>query len=328
MLATGGIMANEVLVTCIQPLQPGDEKYAVSFAIPMNAKGLKILSRKSYEEEARSVFDNPLVEPLRRKRRRSVLRRRQGAVGAGIRHRQPRDVPEAVPCNAGARLPELPGDGAAVGQVPLPAGHRAPHRRGQRHDRLSPGPRDAGADWRPKPEWSTALVAAMEAKGTRHGRYFVPDRHTLYAALTLTQKLYATVLNTLRELAGGGMIMLPSSLDDFRNPEIAALIEKTQQSPAGECDGAGQVLQACLGCGGFRVRLAPRPVRNVLLRRQLRDRRRIPIAPTTGRLPPGLSTTCWKATRWPMNSIAPREDRRDAASQPGLARFSRKVRPA
>ena len=25
MLATGGIMANEVLVTCIQPLQPGDE---------------------------------------------------------------------------------------------------------------------------------------------------------------------------------------------------------------------------------------------------------------------------------------------------------------
>src|ERR1700675_5051252 len=60
MLATGGIMANEVFVTCIQPLQPGDEKYAVSFAIPMNTTGLKILSRKSYEEEARSVFDNPL----------------------------------------------------------------------------------------------------------------------------------------------------------------------------------------------------------------------------------------------------------------------------
>jgi 4-hydroxyphenylacetate 3-monooxygenase len=73
---------------------------------------------------------------------------------------------------------------------------------------------------------------AMEAKGTRHGRYFVPDRHTLYAALTLTQKLYATVLNTLRELAGGGMIMLPSSVDDFRNPDIADLIGKTQQSPA------------------------------------------------------------------------------------------------
>jgi 4-hydroxyphenylacetate 3-monooxygenase len=52
MLATGGIMANEVFVTCIQPLQPGDEKYALSFAVPMNIKGLKILSRKSYEAAA------------------------------------------------------------------------------------------------------------------------------------------------------------------------------------------------------------------------------------------------------------------------------------
>ncbi|MCR6679013.1 4-hydroxyphenylacetate 3-monooxygenase, partial [Escherichia marmotae] len=60
MLGTGAVMANEVLVTCIQPLQPGDERYAVSFAVPLNAPGLKILSRRSYEREARSVFDNPV----------------------------------------------------------------------------------------------------------------------------------------------------------------------------------------------------------------------------------------------------------------------------
>ena len=61
MLATGGVMANEVFVTCIQPLREGEEAYAMSFAVPMNAKGLKILSRKSYEEGATSVFDNPLA---------------------------------------------------------------------------------------------------------------------------------------------------------------------------------------------------------------------------------------------------------------------------
>ena len=44
--------------------------------------------------------------------------------------------------------------------------------------------------------------------------------------------MYPKVLNSLRELAGGGMIMLPSSVADFANPEIAALIGKTQQSPA------------------------------------------------------------------------------------------------
>ena len=34
MLATSSIMANEVFVTCIQPLVAGDEKQAVSFAVP------------------------------------------------------------------------------------------------------------------------------------------------------------------------------------------------------------------------------------------------------------------------------------------------------
>ena len=39
MLGTGSIMANEVLVANIQPLKPGEEKYAISFAVPMNHKG-------------------------------------------------------------------------------------------------------------------------------------------------------------------------------------------------------------------------------------------------------------------------------------------------
>ena len=81
-----------------------------------------------------------------------------------------------------------------------------------------------------------AMVVAMEAKGRQHGRYFVPDRHTLYAAQTLTQQLYPKVANTLRELAGGGMIMLPSSVEDFRNPELASIIGKTQQSPSASAE--------------------------------------------------------------------------------------------
>src|SRR3546814_3072774 len=61
MLATSGIMANEVFVSCIQPLGPGDEKYAVSLALPMNTPGPTLLSRKSYEAAAPSSYDNPLA---------------------------------------------------------------------------------------------------------------------------------------------------------------------------------------------------------------------------------------------------------------------------
>ena len=79
-----------------------------------------------------------------------------------------------------------------------------------------------------------ALVLAMEVKGQMRGRYFVPDPHLLYAAQVLTQQLYPRFTLALRELAGGGMIALPSSVRDFADPEIAPLIERTQQSPVAD----------------------------------------------------------------------------------------------
>src|SRR5262249_27438115 len=77
-----------------------------------------------------------------------------------------------------------------------------------------------------------AFVNAMEAKGTQVGPYYVADRQMLSAAHVLNQQLKHKALNSPRELGGGGMIMLPSSVADLANPEIAALIEKTQQAPA------------------------------------------------------------------------------------------------
>ena len=42
----------------------------------------------------------------------------------------------------------------------------------------------------------------------------------LYAALVLTQQLYPQFMTTIRELAGEGMIILPSSIADFANPKV------------------------------------------------------------------------------------------------------------
>src|SRR5712671_771006 len=61
MLGTATIMANELLVANLQPLRPGEEDLALSFAIPVATPGLKILSRKSYEAAASSQADNPLA---------------------------------------------------------------------------------------------------------------------------------------------------------------------------------------------------------------------------------------------------------------------------
>jgi 4-hydroxyphenylacetate 3-monooxygenase len=77
------------------------------------------------------------------------------------------------------------------------------------------------------------MVRGMEAAGTHFGPYYVPHKRLLYAAQVLTQQLYPQVIHAIRELAGGGLIMLPSSVADFANPEIVSYIEKTQPSPAG-----------------------------------------------------------------------------------------------
>jgi 4-hydroxyphenylacetate 3-monooxygenase len=60
MLGTGAVVANELLVANLQPLRPGEEDLAVSFALPIATKGLKLLARRSYEAAAPSLFDPPL----------------------------------------------------------------------------------------------------------------------------------------------------------------------------------------------------------------------------------------------------------------------------
>ena len=77
-----------------------------------------------------------------------------------------------------------------------------------------------------------AMLRGMEAAGTQQGEWFVPDKAMMYAAQVLTQELYPQVIGTLRELAGGGLIMLPFSVADYAKPELARIPRTVQQSPA------------------------------------------------------------------------------------------------
>ena len=238
MLATGGIVANEVFVTCIQPLQEGDEKYAVSFAIPMNAPGLKILSRKSYEAHAPSVFDNPLANRF--------------------------DENDALLYFDDVKVPwerVFIDQDIAMCQVQFHATPAHVYQNYQAQVRLMvkmrfllglarritdtngvtgfPQVRETLGTLAAQCAMVDALVHAMEVKGGMRGDYYIPDRHTLYAAQVLTQQLYPQIVTSLRALAGGGLIMLPSSVADFADPEMRVLIGKTQQSPA--CDSESRV---------------------------------------------------------------------------------------
>src|SRR5205085_1891199 len=47
-LATGGVFSDFLHLSCIHPLQPGDENYANGLVVPINAPGLKLYSRRAF----------------------------------------------------------------------------------------------------------------------------------------------------------------------------------------------------------------------------------------------------------------------------------------
>jgi 4-hydroxyphenylacetate 3-monooxygenase len=229
MLGTSSIMAEEVFVANLQPLQPGEEDLAVSFAIPLEAKGIKILSRKSYEESAVSPWDNPLshrfdendaliyFDDVKVPWERVFVYRDTDMCRA-----QFHDTPGHISQNYQAqvrwvvkmkfllaiarRITET------IGTIKLPP---VAEKLGQMSAQVAV---------------AEGLLYGMEASGTQYGDFFVPNKNLVYTAQVYTQDIYPKFVNEIRELAGGGLIMLPSSAADLGLAEIAPYLAATQVS--------------------------------------------------------------------------------------------------
>ena len=229
MLGTSSIMANEVFVANLQPLKPGEEDLAFSCALPMNAKGLRVLSRKSYEAAAVSIFDNPISSrfdendaliyfedvkvPWERifVHRDTDMCRAQFHDTAGHTYQNYQSqirlsVKIKFMTGLAHRITE------AIGTTNIPSvreqlGHLAAHS-----------------------SMVNAMMAGMEAEGSMRGEWYVPNKHFMYSAQVLTQDLYPRIVNTLRELSGGALIMLPSSIHDFKDPQLKRIIDVTQRA--------------------------------------------------------------------------------------------------
>jgi 4-hydroxyphenylacetate 3-monooxygenase len=229
MLGTATIMCNELLVANLQPLRPGEEDLALSFAIPMATPGLKILSRKSYEAAAPSQADNPLAarfdendalvwfEDVKVPWERVFVYRDtdmcraqfHDTLGHTFQNYQAQirlTVKVRFLVGVARRLAET------IGTVAMPPVREILGRLAAQAAMVE------------------SMTVGMEAAGHLQDGYYVPNKHMMYAAQVLTQELYPRIIEAIRGLAGGALIMLPSSERDWQNPELAAIIGKTQRS--------------------------------------------------------------------------------------------------
>ena len=231
MLGTGADFADYIHLSTIHPLRPGDENHAVSLITPANANGVKIYSRRSYAGAAPSIFDYPLAsrfdetdalvvydnvfvpwENIFVYRDTELCRNQWFETPAhifGNNQAQIRFVTKLKFLTGLAkRITEING----VWPIPPVQG--------------------SIAEIAVQSAIYEGLLEAQiaNAKPNANGIY-VPDPQTHYAAMVLQSKIYPELLNLIRDLAGGGMIQLPSHVADFENPEAGADIRRYVQSP-------------------------------------------------------------------------------------------------
>jgi 4-hydroxyphenylacetate 3-monooxygenase len=231
MLGTGAVLSDYVLLSCIVPLRPGDENYAISVAIPVGAPGVKVYSRRSYASAANSVFDYPMstrfdetdsllvFDDVFVPWERVFVYRDLDVVSAqwyqtaahllGNNQAQIRFATKldfltglalrVAEMNGSAALPPVKG---AVGEI---AAHAAMVR---------------------------GLVYAQEQNCRIDAAGVAwPGPAECFANMTLQSEIYPKLLNMVRDLCGGGLIQLPSSAADFGNADIAADLDRYVQSP-------------------------------------------------------------------------------------------------
>lgn len=231
MLGTGAAISDYLILSCIVPLQAGDEDYAISVAVPLGAAGLKVYSRRSYAQAANSVFDYPLSSQFDEPDslivfddvfvpwdRVFIFRNRQ--VTTDQWNRTPAHLlgNNQAQIRFSVKLDFLAGLALKVAQM-------------NGSDKFPPV-RSTLGELAAHAAMVSGLVYAQEqnCEIDDHGVAW-PGRAECFAVQTLQSDFYPKLLTMVRDLVGGGVIQLPSSAADYDNPEAAADIERYVQSP-------------------------------------------------------------------------------------------------
>jgi 4-hydroxyphenylacetate 3-monooxygenase len=231
MLGTGSAVCDEVFVSCIKPLTPGDEQYAISFAVPMSTPGLRVYCRRPYAIGQPSRFDYPLstrfdetdglvvfddvfvpwervfvVEDLQRVRSQFF------------------DTAAHVLGNSQAQI-------RFVEKTKFIAGVARKIAEVNGIDKMPPVQEKLG-ELASLASVVEGMVIASEATSAPDA-YGVerPNPRFLYGVMGLQAELYPRIMQIVRDLAGAGVIQLPSSFHDLVDPETAPDIARYIQSP-------------------------------------------------------------------------------------------------
>ena len=235
MLATGAVFANDIWIGNVLPLAPDQKKQAVTCAIPANVKGLTLWSRKPFERYCTSEFDSPLAWRY--------------------------DESDSMVLCEEVKVPwekVFVHDDAILSRdiyVKTPSHCFGNHQSNVRYwakmglllGLCSKIAQSTGAAEVPAVREVLGHMAAVEGMiaGMVNGQieaferwpegYVCFNRRMMYAALEWCTQNYATFVDRLRELCGGGVFQMPADISVMQDAHLAEQFTtyfQTPQSPA------------------------------------------------------------------------------------------------
>jgi len=231
MLATGAVLADEIWIGNLLPLAPTQLAESVTCAIPANAPGLSLWSRKPFERYAPSEFENPLTWRF--------------------------DETDSMVMCENVKVPWervfVHMDAILAREIYIKtSGHcYGNHQSNVRfHAKLqlivglaSKIAHASGANEVPAVREVLGRFAALEAAlgGMIAGQiqdaedwpagYKTFNRRYMYAALNWCTESHSAIIDALRELMGGAIFQMPADIGVMHDPKLKALFETYWQTP-------------------------------------------------------------------------------------------------
>jgi 4-hydroxyphenylacetate 3-monooxygenase len=231
MLATGAVLANEIWIGNLIPLAPGQLAESITCAVPVNAPGLALWSRKPFERHASSEFDSPLAWRFD-------------------------ETDSMVMCDS----VKVPWEKVFVHRDALLArdiyiktpghcyGNHQSNVRFHAKMRLIVGlasriAQASGANAIPAVREALGRFAALEAAlgGMIAGQiqdaedwpagFKTFNRRYMYAALNWCTESHSGIIDALRELCGGAIFQMPADIGVMRDPKLREQFEAYWQTP-------------------------------------------------------------------------------------------------
>jgi 4-hydroxyphenylacetate 3-monooxygenase len=219
MIGTSAAIADYLFLSSVA-LQPGDEDYAISIVLPVNAPGLRLHAREPYPTATTSPFDNPLSSRFDESDSLIVLRDVFVPWEHVFVHRDTQLV--------NAQFSESGGQVLANYQALIRFGVKMEFASGLAIEladahgmsEIPPVQAQLGGDIAAFVAALDAIITAAEVHAIQRGQLLIPAPKFVNAGISLQRRWVVDLMRALRELAGGGFIAMPSA-ETFEAEETA-----------------------------------------------------------------------------------------------------------